>query len=136
MSTTKQKAVIVVTPYSTGCCVALEMQRRGYVIVAMWIKGFAEEMKTHVPLSCAKELKYVREIEEQETLQLTLEEIERQAAEANLDIVACLAGGEAGVDVADVVSEAMGLLTNGTLVVDGEILNRDPRQHGWLAEPN
>ena len=121
---TKQKAVIVVTPYSTGCCVALEMQRRGYVIVAMWIRGFAEEMKTHVPLSCAKELKYVREIEEQETLQLTLEEIERQAAEANLDIVACLAGGEAGVDVADVVSEAMGLLSNGTLVVDGEILNR------------
>lgn len=123
-STNQKKAVIVVTPYSTGCCVALEMQRRGYVIVALWINGFAEEMKTHVPLSCIKELKYVCEIEEQQTLQLTLEEIKRRTNDANLEVVACLAGGEAGVDVADVVSEAMGLLSNGTLVVDDEILNR------------
>jgi len=122
---TKQKAVMVVTPYSTGCCIALEMQRRGYAIVAFWINGFAEEMKTHVPLSCAKELRYVCEIEEQETLELTLEEIHQQAFSANLEIIACLAGGEAGVNVADVVSEAMGLLSNGTLYgANGEILNR------------
>jgi hypothetical protein len=122
--TVKQKAVLVVTPYSTGCCVALEMQRRGYAIVALWIKGFAEEMKTHVPLSCAKELKYVREVEEQDALELTVAEVERHAAAANLEIVACLAGGEAGVDVADVLSEAMGLLSNGTLLVNGQVLNR------------
>jgi len=115
---------MVVTPYSTGCCVALEMQRRGYAIVAMWINGFAEEMKTHVPLSCAKELKYVREIDEQGTLELTLKEIERHCTEADLEIVACLAGGEAGVDVADIVSEAMGLQSNGVLCVKGESLNR------------
>mmetsp|Transcript_7319 Transcript_7319/g.21275 ORF Transcript_7319/g.21275 Transcript_7319/m.21275 type:complete len:555 (-) Transcript_7319:189-1853(-) len=121
---TKEKAVLIVTPYSTGCCVALEMQRRGYAIIALWINGFADEMKTHVPLSCAKELRYVREIEEQETLQLTLEEIQRHSTEANFEIVACLAGGEAGVDVADILSEAMGLLSNGTLRVNGEMLNR------------
>lgn len=121
---TKKKAVLIVTPYSTGCCVALEMQRRGYDIIAFWINGFAEEMKTHVPLSCVKELKYVCEIEEQETLQLTLEEIERQTNDANLDVVACLAGGEAGVNVADIIGESMGLLSNGYLRVGDEILNR------------
>jgi hypothetical protein len=123
---TKQKAVLVITPYSTGCCVALEMQRRGYAIVALWTKGFAEEMKTHVPLSCAKELRYVCEVEEQKTLEQTLHEIHQKASVgANLEIVACLAGGEAGVDAADVISEAMGLLSNGILRGnDGAILNR------------
>lgn len=124
MSTT-QKAVLVVTPYSTGCCVALEMQRRGYAIVALWINGFAEEMKTHVPLSCAKELRYVCEIDEQESMEKTIEEIHQKTSDANLEIVACLAGGEAGVDTADELSEAMGLLSNGTLRgANGEILNR------------
>ena len=120
-----QKAVLIVTPYSTGCCVALEMQRRGYAIVALWIKGFAEEMKTHVPLSCAKELRYVLEVEEQDTLEKTVEEIYQKASAANLEVVACLAGGEAGVDAADEISEAMGLLSNGTLRdSSGAILNR------------
>mmetsp|Transcript_27879 Transcript_27879/g.31319 ORF Transcript_27879/g.31319 Transcript_27879/m.31319 type:complete len:562 (+) Transcript_27879:206-1891(+) len=127
IDTKKKKAVLIVTPYSTGCCVALEMQRRGYEIIAFWINGFAEEMKTHVPMSCVKELRYICEIEEQPTLQLTLEEIKLKTndANANLDIVACLAGGEAGVNVADIIGESMGLLSNGYLRgVGGEILNR------------
>jgi len=120
-----QRAVLVVTPYSTGCCVALEMQRRGYAVVALWIRGFAEEMKTHVPLSCSKELRYVCEIEEQETLDETLLEIQKQTSDAGLEIVACLAGGEAGVDAADILSEAMGLLSNGILRdANGQALNR------------
>jgi len=113
-----KEVVIIVTPYSTGCCVALEMQRRGYGIIALWIKGFAESMKSHVPLSCAKELKYVGEIEEQDTIELTLEAITRHTTSGTgtaRTVVACLAGGEAGVDVADVLSEAMGLVSNGTL---------------------
>lgn len=113
MATPQQKAVLVVTPYSTGCCVALEMQKRGYLIIAFWIEGFAAEMKTHVPLSCSA-LKYHCEIDEQESLEATLKEIE--AKSEGIEIVACLAGGEAGVDVADVLSEAMGLLSNGTEV--------------------
>lgn len=129
MDSAKQKAVLFVTPYSTGCCVALEMQRRGYAIAAVWINGFAEEMKTHVPMSCADELRYVCEIEEQETLDATLDEVNRTAEGAGLEFVACLAGGEAGVDFADVLSEAMGLLTNGTLRGDnGEELNRRDKQ--------
>ena len=120
-----QKAVVIVTPYSTGCCVALEMQRRGYAIVALWINGFAEEMKTHVPLSCAKELRYVCEVEEQETLEKTIDEIHQKTSGANLEVVACLAGGEAGVDAADEISEAMGLLSNGILrTSNGDALNR------------
>lgn len=125
MVSENQKAVLVVTPYSTGCCVALEMQRRGYAIMALWIKGFAEEMKAHIPISCSKELRYVCEIEEGETLEGTVDEVHQRAKTAGLEVVACLAGGEAGVDFADVLSEAMGLLTNGTLYGDnGEVLNR------------
>lgn len=125
VATATQKAVVVVTPYSTGCCIALEMQRKGYGIIALWTKDFAEEMKTHVPLSCAKELRYLCEVDEQDSLTDTIDAIHSQASASNLEVVACLAGGEAGVDAADEISEAMGLLSNGTLKDEnGNLLNR------------
>jgi len=108
----RKKAVVVVTPYSTGCVVAHEMQKRGCAIIALWIQGFAEEMKTHVPLSCKGQLKYYAEVEEQDSLEETMQAV--RDSSGDMEIVACLAGGEAGVDVADALSEAMGLLTNGT----------------------
>ena len=43
------KIAIVVDPYSTGCCVAQEIQKRGYLLLALWTIGFSEEMKKHVP---------------------------------------------------------------------------------------
>jgi len=110
-------AVILVDPYSTGCSIAQEIARRGYVIVALWTLGFSEEMKTHIPSSCAS-LKYFCEVTQVESLDETAE-ILRTRLGPHTEIIACLAGGEAGVDVADSLSENMGLLTNGT-----EIPNR------------
>jgi biotin carboxylase len=106
----KKDLVILVDPYSTGCIIAQEMMRRGFLVVALWTRGFAEEMKLHVPQSCQGSLHYYDEVDELETLDETVAALE--AVPHN--VVACLAGGEAGVDFADALSERMGLLTNGT----------------------
>ena len=90
--------VILVDPYSTGCVLAKEMMKRNYSIMALWTNGFSEEMKTHVPGSCGK-MEYYCEIDEGETLEETAKIVNEASGEHV--IVACLAGGEAGVDLAD-----------------------------------
>mmetsp|Transcript_22510 Transcript_22510/g.45033 ORF Transcript_22510/g.45033 Transcript_22510/m.45033 type:complete len:968 (+) Transcript_22510:360-3263(+) len=106
------KEVVVVTdPYSTGCLIVNEMISRGYNVIALWTLGFSEEMKTHTPTAAGK-MKYYAEITECESLADTVQTIYKAAG--NLRVVACLAGGEAGVDCADIVSERMSLRTNGT----------------------
>jgi Phosphoribosylglycinamide synthetase, ATP-grasp (A) domain len=108
-----REVVVLVDPYSTGCCVAEEIMKRGYQVMALWTKGFAPEMKTHVPLSVGV-IKYFAEVEEAETLADTITALYKAAGQYR--IVACLAGGEAGVDCADAVSERMDLRTNGTVI--------------------
>lgn len=111
-----EKIVIVVDPYSTGCLVAKELRKRGFLILALWTKGFSEDMKTHIPMS-AGIMEYFCEVDEAETLEKTGEAVRKAAGEHPL--AACLPGGEAGVDLADALSEHLGLDTNGT-----EIPNR------------
>lgn len=108
-------AVVIVTPYSTGCCIAQEVQRRGYKILCLWQSGFAEEMKEHVPLSC-KDLKYDAVLQEQETIQATASYVLEEARSRSYTIVAVMCGGEAGVELSDALSEELGLLSNGTSV--------------------
>jgi biotin carboxylase len=112
----KKKIAVVITPYSTGCMVAQEIQKRGYLLIAVWTVGFAEVMKTHVPKACGR-MDYFAEIEQAETL----EESKKRLLEAakGHDIFCCFAGGEAGVDFADAFSEYLGVVSNGT-----EIPNR------------
>ena len=109
----KVDAVVVTTPYSTGCCIALDMQKRGYELICVWSKGFSENMKTHVPNSC-KSLKWSVVLDEAGSVQETANLIRDVATLHNYNIVACCCGGEAGVDLADALSEELGLLTNGT----------------------
>lgn len=108
------QVVVIVDPYSTGCLVAKEMNLRGYPIVALWTHGFSEAMKTHVPQSCGT-MQYLASIDQpsQGGLAATAEALQA-AIGPNKTIHACLAGGEAGVDLADALSEYLGLLTNGT----------------------
>jgi biotin carboxylase len=103
--------VIIVDPYSTGCLVAQEISRRGNEIICLWTKGFSEEMKQHVPMSC-ENLTYVYTLDEQDTL----EETKQAVVDTGMNIIGCIAGGEAGVDFADALSEALGLRTNGTAI--------------------
>jgi biotin carboxylase len=108
-----KKVVVLVDPYSTGCVVAQEMAKRGYLLIALWTKGFAEEMKGHVPASCGI-MDYFAEITEADSMEDT-EKLLLEAAQGR-EIAACLAGGEAGVDFADAFSEYLGLLSNGTQI--------------------
>ena len=108
----KRKCVVIVDPYSTACVIAQEIARRGYLIIALWTHGFSEEMKTHVPESCGR-MDYFAEIEEVSGDLQETEKALRIAALGN-PVVACIAGGEAGVDYADAFSEHLGLMTNGT----------------------
>ena len=70
-------------------------------------------MKQHVPTSCA-DLTYRAEMTERETLDDTIAALQKCAREAGLKIVSVICGGEAGVDLADALSEKMGMITNGT----------------------
>jgi hypothetical protein len=112
-----KEAVVIVDPYSTACCVANEFTNRGYQVIALWTIGFSEQMKTHVPLSVAGKLKYFAEVDQQASLAETVAAVHTTAEKYR--VVACVAGGEAGVDFADALSEALGVRTNGT-----EIPNR------------
>jgi ATP-grasp domain len=119
MKTTKG-AVIMVTPYSTGCIIAQEMIRRGFVIIALWTAEFSEEMKKHIPTSVSG-LKYLLELTEipndiPSTIKMIQNELLTVQPSYDYQIVACLAGGEAGVDYADALSEALGLRSNGTQI--------------------
>jgi len=110
-------AVIIVTPYSSGCCIAKEVQDRGYKLICLWSSGFSEAMKTHVPKS-AFGLKWDLVLDEQESLDMTSSLVQDQASTYGMEIVSCLCGGEAGVDLADALSEKLGLLSNGTAVAN------------------
>jgi biotin carboxylase len=108
-----KEVVVVIDPYSTGCCVAEEILKRGFSVIALWTKGFPDEMKSHVPLSVGK-LNYFAEIDQAETLADTASVVYKAAG--LLRVVACIAGGEAGVDLADALSERLQVRTNGTVI--------------------
>lgn len=108
--------VIVVDPYSTGCLIAQEISKRGCLIAALWSEGFSQDMKLHIPQSCGA-LNWCAEFDEAKTLEETAQRAQEIAKD--IDIISCIAGGEAGVDLADKLSEYLKLPTNGT-----EIPNR------------
>ena len=108
-----KECVVVVDPYSTGCLICEEIMKRGYQIIALWTKGFSEDMKTHVPISCGP-LNYLTQMDEQATISDTVAAVKKMAGK--LRVVGCIAGGEAGVDLADALSEALKVRTNGTQI--------------------
>ena len=113
-----KEVVVVVDPYSTGCLIVQEIQSRGYKVIALWTKGFSEEMKKHVPLSCGT-MHYHEEVTEGDNVGETTQLLYKAAGK--LRIVACICGGEAGVDAADLLSERLMVRTNGA---QGPFANR------------
>ena len=113
-----KEVVVVVDPYSTGCLIVQEIQSRGYKVIALWTKGFSDEMKKHVPLSCGT-MKYHAEVTEGDNIGETTKILYKAAGQ--LRIVSCICGGEAGVDAADVLSERLMVRTNGA---QGPFANR------------
>lgn len=125
-----KEAVIIVDPYSTGAVVASEVMKRGFSCIALWTRGFSAEMKTHVPVSCGS-MNYFAEVEEAESLDETSKAVYKAAGQFR--VVACLAGGEAGVDLADALSEKMNVRSNGTSIPnrrDKKLQQELIKQHG------
>jgi len=125
-----REVVVLVDPYSTGCCIAKEIMKRGFSVIALWTRGFSPEMKKHIPLSCGT-LNYLAEVEERATLAQTSQAMYEAAG--SLRVVACLAGGEAGVDLADVISEHIKVRSNGTNIPnrrDKKFQQEIIRKHG------
>jgi hypothetical protein len=105
-----KEVAVIVDPYSTGCLVAREIMSRGYKVIALWTLGFNEDMKKHVPLSCTG-IQYFAEVTESEDHGETVRELYKAAGQYK--IVSCIAGGEAGVDSADILSERLLVRSNG-----------------------
>lgn len=125
-----RKAVLIICPYSTGCCVALELQVLGYHLICVWPRGFSEHMKAHEPASCRGLLNYAVTLDEADTVRDTAALVRDVASKYHWEIAACVCGGEAGVDLADALSEEMGLLSNGTAVAN----RRDKKVQQELAK--
>jgi len=126
------KEVVVVTdPYSTGTCLANEVMKRGFSVIALWTTDISDELKSHIPMSCSNMREYFATIEEKDDITATMEAIYNAAGTKK--IVACFAGGETGVDLADKLSEKMKVRTNGTNVAnrrDKKIQQEVVRKHG------
>ena len=108
-----REVVVIIDPYSTGCCIAEEVLKRGYKVIALWTKGFSEDMKTHVPVSVGN-LNYVAQVEEADDLEDTVKAL--YTAAGQFRVVAVIAGGEAGVDLTDALSERINVRSNGTAI--------------------
>ena len=113
-----KSVVVIVCPYSTGCCVAMEFQNRGYNLIRLWPRGFSDALKAHVPVSTEGKLQWSATEEEAESISATATLVKDIATRYHWDIAACVCGGEAGVDLADALSEELGLLSNGTSVAN------------------
>ena len=117
MQTTQQQqeCIVIVDPYSTGSSVSLELHDRGFPLIALWTNdvGEAKEHWCEEAVRIGRDKLYMAEIEQAGS---TLEDLAARcrAAAGSLAIRDLVCGGETGVKVADVLSEAMGLRTNGT----------------------
>ena len=134
-----KEVVVVVCPYSTGCVIVQEIQRRGYKVIALWPKGFSDEMKSHIPVSCGTMQYYAVETVGDDSGETSRELYKAAGA---FKIVGCICGGEAGVDLADVMSELLLVRTNGAALnrrnkrvqqeVIKNLLGRHHHQHHHL----
>lgn len=111
MQTPAESVIVVCDPVSTGGAIAAMLSNRGYNMIRVWSKDVTPEFKEHVP-SVAKDLPWLGEVTEQQTLEQTCAEILVLVGEKTL--VGTIVGGETGVILADELSEALGLQTNGT----------------------
>lgn len=105
-------SIVVVDPVSTGANVAYEASLRGYAVIALWTFELPHAFRSHLPASVAARLRFACEVDERPALAETVAAL-REAAGGG-ELVAVICGCESGVKVADRVSEALGLRTNGS----------------------
>lgn len=123
-----KQVVVIVDPYSTGCVLAQEFAKRGFLLVAVWTDHFSEAQK-QFPLSVGH-LEYFAQIQQVADEAVAATAATVKEACQGLEIAACLTGGDAGVDLADILSEHLGLRTNGT----STLRRRDKKVQQELAQ--
>jgi len=106
-----EEVVIVVDPCSTGACIAKELQKRTYNVIALWSRHTTDPIKRHIPLDCTN-MRYMAQVNEHSTLEATLEQVVKAAK--TYRIVACLCGADSGIALSDAISEKLSVRTNGT----------------------
>lgn len=113
---TPEEVVVMVDPYSTGSCIAQEFMRRGYSVIALWTTRYPTEMKDYIPktVSMQGKLEYLAKIDECKSIDETVTMLQKAAS--GMKIVAILPGDDAGVDLADALTEKLTLRTNGTAI--------------------
>ena len=107
----RQNAVVVIDPFSTGAVLAADLCAQGFKVVALYSANLDHlvNVQSLVPQGLALSFEAVVPFHENlAVLQERLRDL------ADLNITAVLPGAETGVELADALSEAMGLRTNGT----------------------
>merc|ERR1712190_312938 len=107
-----ERVVAVCDPVSTGGAIAAMLSSRGFQMIKVWSSDVTPEFKEHVP-SVAKDMPWLAEVNEQETIEETCNQLRHIVG--NRQLVGVVVGAETGVILADELSEALGLRTNGTI---------------------
>ncbi|GMH98712.1 hypothetical protein TrST_g13618 [Triparma strigata] len=116
----KKKAVCVVDPFTTGAVLAAEISNRGYKIICVYSASLKELENLVSLVPKGLELHFDAIIgqkdgfSEEMAAVYTAGEVLKVAQESNFDVVACLAGAETGVQLADRVAEKLSLRGNGS----------------------
>jgi len=115
-----KKAAIVVDPFTTGAVLAAEISSRGYAVVCVYSASLSELEKVVSLVPKGLELHFDAIIGQKEGFSedmqaiYTAGEVLKVAQEQNLDVVACVAGAETGVQLADRLAEKLSLRGNGS----------------------
>eukprot|EP00808_Paulinella_micropora_P006701 g65337.t1 len=108
--------MVVVDPLSTGAVLVAEILTRGCKVIRVFSDVFPAKLMDMV-LDGLK-IEYAATVQHRGDLNSTLEELQDQAEEHGLEILGVTPGCETGVELADALSEALDLRTNGTDLSD------------------
>lgn len=113
---TPSSAIIVVDPISTGGSLAFEAYISGYAVIAVWCDELLVDLRSHTPDCCkTRGFRFSAEVNEQASITETADKVRLIAQDLEVELVACIVGGESGVTLADALSQELGLRSNGVL---------------------
>eukprot|EP00457_Paulinella_chromatophora_P002252 gb/GEZN01002256.1/.p1 GENE.gb/GEZN01002256.1/~~gb/GEZN01002256.1/.p1 ORF type:complete len:711 (-),score=92.51 gb/GEZN01002256.1/:397-2529(-) len=112
----QEHCMVVVDPLSTGAVVVGEILTRGCQVIRVYSDEFPDKLMNLILDGLV--LSYVGTVQHAGDLNTTLLAIQKIQKEHKLSILGVTAGCETGVELADALSETMGLRTNGTDLSD------------------
>ena len=106
----KKKAIVVIDPISTGAVLAYKISQMGIKVVAVWSEVIPEDLKNFVDPRVA--IDFAARIEHgPDGIASTVAQVR---ALEDLDVSDVMVGCETGVLLGDMLSEGLGVRTNGT----------------------